>query len=118
MSSDSGFSAVWANALPHTRSTAKAEYRYLMRSSSIDLGADVFHELCVFCVLVADLDGKFLGRGDPGFDPARVGQLVSDIRQHERLVHLGAEAGERGFRSAGRREQAVPLDHDEVGIEL
>src|SRR6266571_4435330 len=118
MSCFSACVAIWANALPHSTSRASVEYRYFMRSSSVDLGADVLHQLRVFRVFAADLGGKLIGRGDPGLDAAGVRQPFLDVGTEERSVHLRTQAGERSFRSTGRREQTVPLDHDEVGIEL
>src|SRR5207249_11122438 len=35
-----------------------------LQSSSVDLGADVFHQLRVFRVFAADLGGEFVGRGE------------------------------------------------------
>src|SRR5436309_14222085 len=100
MSRDSAFAAVCANALPHSRKTTKVQYRYLMGSSSIDFRADALHQLRVFCVLASDFCIEFLGRVHPGLDPARVAQLIPYIREHQPLVHYGAQASETGLRSA------------------
>src|ERR1041385_4913164 len=105
MSRASAFAAGWAKAPPHQASTARVQYRYPMRSSLVDLRSDFLHQLRVFCVLAADFGGELLGRGDPGLDSARAGELVLHVREHERLVHFRAEARERGFRSEGQALQ-------------
>src|SRR5215472_17173082 len=91
---------------------------FISISSSIDFRADLFHELAVDGELAMHLGAELLGRRDPRLDAAGVRKLVPHVGQDEHLVGLLAQAREHGLGNAGRGEQAVPLHHHEIGIEL
>src|SRR5258708_34756211 len=101
MSSISCFSASaadWANAPPHSTSMASVRYRCLMQSSSVDLRADVLHELRVLRVFAAALGGELLAPGDPRLDAPRVRGPFLDVAHKERLVHFRPHSREPAFR--------------------